>query len=85
MVVIGPAASVARVRPMPFGRSVRKKIGVRLESVVRFQQGRSWGAFDGREKPGRYVKTLSPRVVFDALVPAQELAKLPEAHGDDSK
>ena len=39
MVVRGPAASATRVcvvRPVPFGRGVRKEIGVRLESTLRF-------------------------------------------------
>ena len=48
--------------------------------------GGSRGAFDGgRKKPNGEVKSLSPRAVFDVLVPDQIPAELPEAHGDDSK
>jgi len=59
----------------------------RRQARIRYalHRGRSRSAFDGRKKPNGEVKTLSPRVVLDVLVPDQKPAELPEAHGYDSE
>jgi hypothetical protein len=56
IVVIGPAVNAARVRvviPAPFGRGFRKKIGVRLDSVLRFNDAaRGVRSTEGKSQTG---------------------------------